>query len=312
MVRLFHDVDCLEHRGPHGYPELPERLSAILDRLAGPAWREQRSDRPAGLEEAVLAVHDERYVRRFERACERGDGLLDSADNPLSPGTWKAAWAAVGATVAALDWVAAAPGRKAFAAVRPPGHHAERDRAMGFCFFGNVAVAAERAIRGHGLERVAIFDFDVHHGNGTQHLFEERGAVFYASVHQFPFYPGTGARSEQGRAGGVGATLNVPMPAGCGDAAYDEAIEREILPALARFRPQLLLLSAGFDAWQGDPLGGMRVTEQGFFDWSRRLASLAAECCDGRVVSVLEGGYDVAALPDLAASHVKGLSVVDV
>lgn len=312
MVKLFHDVDCLEHHGPHGYPEVPARLVSILDRLAGPSWRAQAGQRPADLEEAVLAVHDERYVRRFERAAERGDGLLDSADNPLSPGTWRAAWAAAGATVAALDWVLAEPGRKGFAAVRPPGHHAERDRAMGFCFFGNVAVAAERAIRRHGLERVAIVDFDVHHGNGTQHLFEERGDVFYASVHQFPFYPGTGARSERGRGGGVGATLNVPLPAGSGDAAYGEAVEREILPALVGFRPQLLVLSAGFDAWRGDPLGGMRVTEQGFFDWSRRLAGLAAESCDGRVVSVLEGGYDVAALPDLAAAHVKGLSVVDV
>jgi acetoin utilization deacetylase AcuC-like enzyme len=312
MVRIFHDAVCLEHRGPHGYPEVPERLASILDRLADPAWREAAVAPPPDLEAAVLAVHDERYVRRFERAVERGDGLLDSADNPLSAGTWRAAWGAAGATVAALDWVLAGRGRRAFAAVRPPGHHAERDRAMGFCFFGNVAVAAERAIRRHGLERVAVFDFDVHHGNGTQHLFEERGDVLYASVHQYPFYPGSGARGERGRGPGLGATCNVPLPAGSDDAVYRAALEREVLPALAAHRPQLLLLSAGFDAWQADPLGGMRVSAQGFAAWSAALAALAAELCEGRLVSVLEGGYDVAALPDLTAAHLDGLSVVDV
>ncbi|HEX2164934.1 MAG TPA: histone deacetylase, partial [Thermoanaerobaculia bacterium] len=179
--------------------------------------------------------------------------------------------------------------------------------AMGFCFFNNAAVAAERLVRRHGLGRVAIFDFDVHHGNGTQHLFEERGDVLYASTHQFPFYPGTGAADERGTGEGEGATLNVPLPAGSGDDDYRRAIEERVLPALAAFRPEALVLSAGFDAWANDPLGGMRVSEGGFGAWGRLLGALADEVCGGRVLAVLEGGYDLAALPRLVAAHLAGL-----
>jgi acetoin utilization deacetylase AcuC-like enzyme len=178
---------------------------------------------------------------------------------------------------------------------------------MGFCFFNNAAVAAEHLRRRHGLERVAIFDFDVHHGNGTQHLFEERGDVFYASTHQFPFYPGTGAAGERGRGAGEGATLNVPLAAGTGDDGYRAAFD-QVLPALAAFRPDALVLSAGFDAWQDDPLGGMRVSEAGFAEWGRRLGGLADEVCGGRVVALLEGGYDLAALARSAAAHAEELA----
>jgi acetoin utilization deacetylase AcuC-like enzyme len=195
-----------------------------------------------------------------------------------------------------------------FAAVRPPGHHAERDLAMGFCFFNNAAVAAEHLRAGHGLERVAVFDFDVHHGNGTQHLFEDRGDVFYASTHQYPFYPGTGAAAERGRGAGLGATLNVPLPAGTGDPGYEAAIRDQVLPALRAFAPQALLVSAGFDAWRNDPLGGMAVSAAGFAAWGRWLHELAAETSQGRLLAVLEGGYDLAALPDLVASHLAGLA----
>ena len=196
----------------------------------------------------------------------------------------------------------------AFCAVRPPGHHAERAIAMGFCFFNNVAVAAGHLLRRHGAERVAIFDFDVHHGNGTQHLFEERADVFYLSTHQYPFYPGTGAAEETGRGAGEGATLNVPLPAGTGDEGYAAAIDGTILPALRRFAPDVLLLSAGFDAWQNDPLGGMRVTEAGFRSWGERLGALAAEVCGGRLLAVLEGGYDLRSLPRLVEAHLAGLA----
>jgi acetoin utilization deacetylase AcuC-like enzyme len=285
-------------------PERLERVTASLMRRFEAAPLAPAQD----LEGSVLAVHDESYVERFRRAVERGDGLLDSADNPLSESTWTAAWAAADAVLRAADWVAAAPGRRAFAAVRPPGHHAERARAMGFCFFNNIAVAAERLRQRHGLERVAIFDFDVHHGNGTQHSFEERGDVFYASTHQYPFYPGTGAAEERGRGAGAGATLNVPLPAGTGDEGYAAALSGAVLPALAACRPQALLLSAGFDAWRADPLGGMRVTEDGFADWGRRLAALAAEECDGRVLAVLEGGYDLDRLGELAEAFLIGLA----
>jgi acetoin utilization deacetylase AcuC-like enzyme len=318
MARIYTDVRCLDHVSPRGYPEKPDRLAGILDHLRGldsPAdpWEVlDGSAAGSGARDravaAVLALHDERYVERFRRAAERGDALLDSADNPLSPGTWEASWAAVEATLAAADHAAAggaAP--RAFAAVRPPGHHAERATAMGFCFFNNIAVAAEHLRRHHGAGRVAIFDFDVHHGNGTQHLFEDRADVFYASTHQYPFYPGTGAASERGIGEGEGATLNVPLPAGIGDAEYQEAIAGQILPALRRFAPEVLLLSAGFDAWRHDPLGGMEVTEEGFRSWGEQLRALADEICGGRVLAVLEGGYDLASLPRLVEAHLRGL-----
>jgi len=255
----------------------------------------------------VLAVHDPVYVARFERAVARGDSLLDSADNPLSAGTWRASWAAASTAVAAADWAAAAGGRTALAVVRPPGHHAERSTAMGFCFFNSVAVAAEH-LRRQGASRVAIFDFDVHHGNGTQHLFEARADVLYASTHQYPFYPGTGAAGETGIGAGEGFTVNVPLPAGTGDEGYAEAIRGRILPELRRFAPDILLLSAGFDAWQSDPLGGMRVTRDGFRAWGDWLRELAAEICGGRVVALLEGGYDLRNLPGLVADHLEGLA----
>lgn len=314
MIRIFTDPRCLEHRSPLGYPERPDRLSGILDHLRAADWplEEVGGGDRAKAREAVLALHEERYVERFERAVQRGDSLLDSADNPLSPGTWDASWAAVEATLAAADWVVSGgEARAAFAAVRPPGHHAERPMAMGFCFFNNVAVAAEHLRRHHGAARVAIFDFDVHHGNGTQHLFEDRADVFYASTHQSPFYPGTGAADERGTGAGEGATLNVPLPAGTDDAGYAEAIEGVVLPALRRFAPDVLLLSAGFDAWQNDPLGGMRVTEEGFRSWGDRLRDLATEVCGGRVLAVLEGGYDLQSLPRLVEAHLKGLTGVE-
>lgn len=307
-MRVVTDPRCLDHRPPRGYPERPERLRGILDHLRATGF--EIVEPPGGGDaaersrRAVTAVHPEEYVARFERAVARGDALFDSADNPLSPGTAGAAWGAVEATLAAAD--AAAAGQPAFAAVRPPGHHAERATAMGFCWFNNAAIAAQHLIDAHGLERVAVFDFDVHHGNGTQHLFEERADVFYASTHQFPFYPGTGAAGERGRGPGEGTTLNVPLPAGTGDEGYRQAIDERIVPALADFRPEALVVSAGFDAWRDDPLGGMRVTEEGFAEWGRRLGELAAEVCGGRLMAVLEGGYDVTALPRLVEAALRG------
>ena len=314
MIRIFTGAACLDHRTPPGYPEKPERLASVVAGLRERGWafaeeerNEQKETAHAGTREAVLAIHDAAYVGRFERAVARGDSLLDSADNPLSAGTWNAAWAAASTAVAAADWVAASGDRTALAAVRPPGHHAERATAMGFCFFNNVAVAAEH-LRRRGASRLAIFDFDVHHGNGTQHLFEARADVLYASTHQYPFYPGTGAAGETGTGAGEGFTLNVPLPAGTGDDGYAEAIQGRILPALRRFSPDVLLLSAGFDAWQADPLGGMRVTRDGFRAWGDWLRGLAAEVCGGRVLALLEGGYDLRNLPSLVDEHLVGLA----
>jgi acetoin utilization deacetylase AcuC-like enzyme len=312
MIRIFTHTACLDHRTPSGYPEKPERLAAVVAGLRQGGWPfaegDERQKTAAGsAREAVLAMHDAAYVARFERAVSRGDSLLDSADNPLSAGTWRAAWAAASTAVAAADWVAAGDDRTALAAIRPPGHHAERSTAMGFCFFNNVAVAAEH-LRRQGASRVAIFDFDVHHGNGTQHLFEARSDVLYASTHQHPFYPGTGAAAETGVGAGEGFTVNVPLAAGAGDEDYAEAIQGRVLPALRRFAPDVLLLSAGFDAWQADPLGGMRVTRDGFRSWGDWCAKLAAEVCGGRVLALLEGGYDLRNLPSLVADHLEGLA----
>jgi acetoin utilization deacetylase AcuC-like enzyme len=313
-LRVFTDRRCLEHRVPPGFPERPERLAGIVEHLRTGGWDVVEAPMPEGAEEAVRAVHDPAYVERFRSAVERGDSLLDSADNPLSPGTCRAAWAAVGSTLAAADHVMSSePGRaggRAFAAVRPPGHHAEHDLAMGFCYINNVAVAAEHLRRAHGVARVAIFDFDVHHGNGTQHLFEERADVLYASTHQYPFYPGTGAAGETGRGAGKGATVNVPLPAGTGDRGYQEALETKVLPALRAFAPDVLVVSAGFDAWRADPLGGMAVTEAGFASWGEQLGALAAEVAGGRLLAVFEGGYDLAALPRLVEGCLRGFASV--
>ena len=307
-TRVFTDQRCLLHRSPPGYPERSERLEAIVDHLAREGHEIVDSVAFPEVEERIRLLHEPAYVERLRRAVERGDGLIDSADNPLSEGTYDASLAAVETALTAAEWVMGGSDRQALAAVRPPGHHAERATAMGFCYFNNVAVAAEHLIHQHGLDRVAIFDFDVHHGNGTQHLFEERADVLYVSTHQYPFYPGTGAADERGLGAGQGATLNVPLPAGTGDEGYAAALEDQVLPALEAFAPEVLMLSAGFDAWQNDPVGGMRVTAEAYHDWCHRLADLAADVCGGQVLSVLEGGYDLAALPTLVDIHLRGLS----
>jgi acetoin utilization deacetylase AcuC-like enzyme len=311
VIRIFTSRRCLAHRAPGGYPERPERLQAILDhlgaseRFAGAIVEE--TDVEGLCDEAIRAVHDERYVRRLAQAVERGDGLIDSPDNPLSPHTWDAATAAVEVALTAARWAAAGDGRHAFAAVRPPGHHAERDRAMGFCYFNNVAVAAQHLRDALGAERVAIFDFDLHHGNGTQHLFEDRPDVLYASLHQAPFYPGTGERSERGVGAGEGTVVNVPVPAGTGEEEYLRAVDEEVLPAIRAFGPDFLAVSAGFDTWRNDPLGALRFTADGYRELGRRVAALAAEQTRGRSLTVLEGGYDVPALGMLTEAYLDGL-----
>jgi acetoin utilization deacetylase AcuC-like enzyme len=311
VLPVYTDPRCLEHRPPRGFPERAERVASVVAHLRAGGWPVEEgggAGEPAPEAwEAVCRLHDPRYVERFRRAVERGDGLLDSADNPLAEGTWRAAWGAVEATLAAAAWVAGGAGRRAFAAVRPPGHHAERAVAMGFCYFNNIAVAAEELRARHGAGRVGIVDFDVHHGNGTQHLFEARADVFYASTHQYPFYPGTGAASETGVGAGEGFTLNVPPPAGSGDPELEAAL-RQVIPALRRFAPEVLLVSAGFDAWREDPLGGLEVSEEAFGQWGVWLSELANEVAEGRVLAVLEGGYDLARLPRLVEAHLRGLS----
>jgi acetoin utilization deacetylase AcuC-like enzyme len=307
QFKVFSDPRCLAHLVPSGFPEIPSRLEVLTAGLAAEGYEiVERGEHP-GSAEAIAFVHDTDYLRRFQESVAGGELFLDTGDNPLSAGTWEASMAAVEVNLHAADWIAAGLRRQAFCLVRPPGHHAERFMAMGFCYFNNVAVTAEYLIRRKGFSRVAIVDFDVHHGNGTQHVFEERGDVLYASVHQSPLYPGTGAARERGRGAGLGATLNVPLPPGSRDSDYEKAFGAEVLPALGEFSPQVLLVSAGFDAWQGDPVGGMRVTESAFESWGDWLGRAAERLCEGRVLVTLEGGYDLDALPDLAIALCRGL-----
>ncbi len=298
---------------PRGFPECPERIESAEAGLRRLGWQlvERPDDSPDTQQRALVeAVHTPEYLARFEHAVARGARFLDGSDNPISAGTSAAAWGAVTTALEAARATLAGETRHAFSLTRPPGHHCERDRAMGFCFLNQVAVVAEHLLRTTDAERIAIVDFDVHHGNGTQHLFEERADVFYLSLHQWPFYPGTGAREERGVGAGEGCTLNLPLPAGTGDEGFLEAFEDAALPALRDYGPDLLLVSAGFDAWRGDPLGGMNLSAQAYCRLGTLLAELADERCGDRLVSVLEGGYDLAALADLVDAYLAGAAGV--
>jgi acetoin utilization deacetylase AcuC-like enzyme len=292
-----------------GHPERPARLAAIDRRLeeSGLAARTVALAPSPAEPRWIETIHAAAYIRRVESECASGARILDSPDTGICEASFETALLAAGSAIALVDSVARGLMDNGFAAVRPPGHHAERARAMGFCLFNNVAVAARYAQREQGLERVFILDWDVHHGNGTQHAFEEDPHVFYCSLHQYPHYPGTGAAAERGRGKGEGFTLNLPMAAGSGDAEWTEAFDRHVAPAVAGFRPDLILVSAGFDAHRMDPLSDTRVTERGFAALSERVLALARAHCGGRLVSLLEGGYHLQALADSATVHLDAL-----
>jgi acetoin utilization deacetylase AcuC-like enzyme len=305
MTVLFYSHKaCLAHDTGEYHPESPARLEAVLDGLSGAAFAAlDRREAPEAGRADIARAHSERYFDAILAAIPKsGHGALD-ADTIVSPGSGEAALRAAGAVAAAVDAVIAGEARNAFCAVRPPGHHAERERAMGFCLFNNVAVGAVRARAVHKLERVAVVDFDVHHGNGTQHLFEDDPHLFYASTHQHPLYPGTGARRETG----VGNIVNVPLRPNAGSAEFRTGMNELILPALDDFRPDLVMISAGFDAHRADPLAQLNLVEADFAWATERLAELAARHCGGRIVSSLEGGYDLEALAASAAAHVAAL-----
>jgi acetoin utilization deacetylase AcuC-like enzyme len=302
---LITDTRFLDHDPGLGHPESPARLEAIQDDLAraplaGVAMEEARFATNAEIE----AVHPAEY--RAALAARGGHRARLDPDTVMSPGSWDAARLAAGAAVDAALATMNGRARNAFALVRPPGHHAETARAMGFCLLNNAAIAAEAARRA-GAERVLIVDWDVHHGNGTQDIFAGREDVLYMSVHQYPFYPGTGAAHEVGVGAGRGATVNCPLPAGRGDADYGAVFHDLFLPAARAFRPDLVIVSAGFDAHARDPLAEMRVSERGYAAMTSLLAQLADETCGGRLALMLEGGYD---LPALAASVRATLEVM--
>jgi acetoin utilization deacetylase AcuC-like enzyme len=297
------------HATGRGHPERPERLEAIEGRLEESSLVARLTPVEAhpAEERWLEMIHAPSYIRRVEHACASGERLLDSPDTGIGPESYAAALLAAGGALALVDAVLEGRLDNGFAAVRPPGHHAERDRAMGFCLFNNVAVAARYAQRKHGVARVLIVDWDVHHGNGTQHVFEDDPSVLYCSLHQWPLYPGTGAASERGSGAGEGFTLNLPLPPGSGDADWLGAFDRALIPAADSFRPDLVLVSAGFDAHRDDPLAGTRLSEAGFAALTHRVCDLARRHCGGRLVSMLEGGYHLRALADCVAVHLEGL-----
>jgi acetoin utilization deacetylase AcuC-like enzyme len=312
---VLHDPLVLEHdTGPH-HPETGSRIAAVVAHLRASGLPVESPATPERTLEAVTRVHEPMYVARFAQACAsapeaaagRAFALFDSADNPISRASFDAALRSAALVLAASDAVLEGRLPAAFVASRPPGHHALAAQAMGFCFFNTIAVAAKDAIEEKGLARVLVADFDVHHGNGTQEIFWEDGRVAYLSVHRYPFYPGTGAADEEGQGRGRGATVNVPLAGGADDERYAGGFVRALERLAERFRPELILVSAGFDAHVADPLGGMRVTEEGFSSMSESLRQVAETFASGRVVSLLEGGYDAHATASSALEHVRAL-----
>ena len=298
---IAHD-DCYDHVTPPGHPEQVARLDAVLGALKDMDL--VRVAAPMAAEADLLRIHPQEHVDAVRAAAPSEGWRSLDADTHMSVGSLAAAYRAAGANVRAVDMVLGGEVQNAFAAVRPPGHHAERTTPMGFCLFGSVSIAAKHALDHHGLKRVAIVDFDVHHGNGTQDLCEDDARILFCSTHQMPLYPGTGHAHEDGAYGNV---LNVPLPDGAGSKAFRDAMERLVLPAVDAFKPELLLISAGFDAHADDPLAGIRLVEVDFAWVTEQLCDLADRHCQGRVVSTLEGGYDLEALAASTAAHVQVL-----
>jgi acetoin utilization deacetylase AcuC-like enzyme len=301
---LLHHAAFLEHLTPVGHPERPDRLRALHEALDNEDFAAlKRVEAPLGDPDAALLCHTERYVDGIRRAIpEEGLARID-ADTTVSPGSWEAAMRAIGAALHATDCVMKGEAQNAFCAVRPPGHHADKERAMGFCLFDTAAIAARHAQRTHDIEKPAIIDWDVHHGNGTQAIFWSDPSVVYASTHQMPLFPGTGDWTETG----TGNIFNAPLSPGDGTARFKEAFRERILPALRDFKPDFVIISAGFDAHHRDPLAEINLEAEDFAWATAELMEVADRWAKGRVVSLLEGGYDLKGLASSAAAHVREL-----
>lgn len=306
---FVYDERYLRHRPGEYHPERPARLEAIVKRLeeTGLIQKLVRVHPYEAPLPWIERLHDPDYITRFRQACEKGYSIFMVPDCGICPESYNIALLAAGGVMAGVEAVMKGLVQNAFCAVRPPGHHAERNRALGFCFFNNVAIAAVYLLEHLGLSRVAIVDWDVHHGNGTQHMFEEDPRVFYLSLHEDPHtcYPGTGFRHEQGKGAGKGTTLNLPLPPGSGDQEYLQALQEEGLPKLRQFAPEFVLISAGFDAHQDDPLAHQNLSREAYQTMGRMILEVARETAGGRLVSVLEGGYNLTVLADCVEDHVR-------
>ena len=306
---LIYDDIYLEHKTTPDHPERPERLLEIVKRLKAEGLYSQLIElepAPARLN-WIETVHSPDYIERAKRSCDNGAGYLDSPDVPISDRSYEAAVMAAGGMLAAVDAVMEHKVANAFCAVRPPGHHALENQAMGFCIFNNIAIGARYIQKKYGLANVLIVDWDVHHGNGTQATFYDDPTVLYFSVHQYPFYPGSGSQAETGAGKGLNYTVNVPVPAGSGDSVYLEAFEQKLQPAALAFSPDFVLISAGFDAHESDLLGQMAVTAKGFARLTEIVKAIALKHCQGRLVSILEGGYHLGGLAASVESHIRVL-----
>jgi acetoin utilization deacetylase AcuC-like enzyme len=296
---------CLEHLTPAGHPERPDRLRAIEQALEAEKFQQlAREQAPMASVETIALCHPMDYIVELREASPKEGMVRLDADTSMSPGTYEAALRAVGGAVLAVDEVLAKKTKNAFVATRPPGHHAETARPMGFCLFDNAAIAARHAQKHHGIARAAIIDFDVHHGNGSQEIFWGDKSVMYCSTHQMPLFPGTGAVIEAGEHNTV---VNAPLRPGDGGEAFRAALETRILPRLRDFRPELVIISAGFDAHMRDPLANINLTEDDFVWATQKIMDVADHCAEGRIVSLLEGGYDLRALGSSVAAHVTTL-----
>jgi len=303
---LVRDPRFQKHVGAPGHPECPDRLAAVDAALAERPELGALVPPRLGEADEILSVHTEAYFSQLSELS--GQRAQLDADTYVSPDSFEVARLAVGGALELAARIVAGESDTGFALVRPPGHHAERANAMGFCLFNQVAVVAECLRARHGLERIAIVDWDVHHGNGTQHAFEQERDILFVSSHQFPFYPGTGALRERGIGAGEGATLNLPLPAGCGDAEYLPVFSRVVVPVLDEFRPEMILVSAGFDAHALDPLASMRLSSRAYGELATCLRQVAEVHCDGRMLFLLEGGYHLQALPESVVAVLEALA----
>ena len=303
-ILLSHDA-CLEHETPPGHPERADRLRAVNATLAEDRFKNLvRGAAPEGTLESVALCHNEHYIDELRHIAPKSGLVYLDGDTSMSPGTWEAVMRAVGGAVAATDAVMTGAADNAFVATRPPGHHAEIGKPMGFCFFDHAAIAARHAQRKYGIARAAVVDFDVHHGNGTQDIFWADPTVMYCSTHQMPLFPGTGANNERGEHGTI---VNAPLASGDGSAKFRAAFDDMVLPRLKKFAPELIIISAGFDAHRRDPLASLNLDSEDFGWVTRKLMDVAQLTAGGRIVSVLEGGYDLQGLKESVAAHVTAL-----